>query len=226
MHIDARLRTIPSLRISKQISLGVSVRFRLYFTPLCDSPVGIETIERSPYSDYVKRCRRFGLLIRYALFQQSTWWSQIPTTRSMSGAAIGRSIYYGSSGGGFTALGLVGPDPGACAVVNNAQFDRTTWFSTAVEATWVKRLRSVELRHLSKLPLDRRDVLQQLAMLPTSPEVQYWVNTALKHDRQVSLPQWERNIEEFPHFHERMTCRRYYDESVGSPPLGKSETIA
>ena len=144
----------------------------------------------------------------------------------MSGAAIEQSIYYGSSGGGFTALGLVGLDPGACAVVNNAQFDWTTWFSTAVEATRVKRLRSVELSHLSKLPLDRRDVLQQLAMLPTSPEVQYWVNIALKHDRQVSLHQWERIIEEFPHFHERMTCRRYYDESVGSPPLGKSETIA
>lgn len=135
-------------------------------------------------------------------------------------------IYFGSSAGGYTALGLLALDPEAHAVVNNPQFDWTTWYSTAVQATRDSRLRSMPFKDLHLLGPERLDVLRRIATMPSPPSVEYWVNTALKHDREVALPHWNQVLEEFPHLHERMRCRRYHDTNAGTAPLGKSETIA
>ncbi len=144
---------------------------------------------------------------------------------TLTEGACDSPLYFGSSAGGFTALGLLAMDPKAHAIVNNAQFDWTTWYSSAVQNTRDRRLRSMPLTDLNLLAPERVDVLRRLAAIPSQASVDYWVNTALKHDRDVSLPHWERVLGESPHLHERMRCRRYHDMNAGSAPLGKSETI-
>lgn len=160
------------------------------------------------------------------------YWSVPDTARAISAIShlLGhpdgaQRTYFGSSAGGFTALGLAALDTEAHAVINNAQFDWTNWYPTAVDATRRNRLRSISLSELHHRHRERVDILHWIATLQTPPRVDYWVNTAIQHDGDVSLPHFERTIAEYPHLSERMTSWRYHDKNAGSAPLGKPETI-
>lgn len=136
-----------------------------------------------------------------------------------------KHVYYGSSAGGFLALALLYHDPEAKAVVNNAQFDWTRWYAPAVNKLRARRLKSMlpaDLR--SRYPL-RTNVLNLLSTMPHEPLVEYWVNTASDHDRDIDLPEFERFIQGFPTFGSTITCHEYHDPQAGHNPLAKGDTL-
>lgn len=132
-------------------------------------------------------------------------------------------IYFGSSSGGFLALALLAYDTQAKAVVNNAQFDWTTWYPSHVEALRVQRLESKPLSHLNR---SRTNVLQLLATKGVQPRIDYWVNTALPHDRQKAWPQFEQFLQENPTLTSTISFQRYNDDNAGHAPLSKEHTLS
>ena len=132
-------------------------------------------------------------------------------------------IYFGSSSGGFLALALLAYDTQAKAVVNNAQFDWTTWYTSQVEDLRVQRLESKPLSHFSR---NRTNVLQLLVTSGVRPRIDYWINTALPHDRQKALPQFEEFLQENPELTSTISCQRYNDKNAGHAPLSKERTLS
>lgn len=136
-----------------------------------------------------------------------------------------RRIYYGSSAGGFMALALLGDDEGASAVVNNAQFDWTRWMPTGLNP-----LR--EARFGNMLPLDlrrryplRTNVLQLLAKRDRPVRIDYHVNLASKHDREIDHPMLEEFVRSFPHLTKDVRVFPYKDSKAGHNPLPKNRTL-
>ncbi|MBD2765037.1 hypothetical protein IEE91_07530 [Kocuria sp. cx-455] len=160
------------------------------------------------------------------------YWTAPDTARAVRSVAelIGSTnpeqrAYYGSSAGGFMALALLYHDPEARALVNNAQFDWTRWFAPAVNALRYKRLAKLlpaDLR--DKYPL-RTNVLNLLSTLSQPPRVDYWVNTASEHDREIDYPEFERFSRNFPSLAVTMRCHEYRDTGAGHNPLSKADTL-
>lgn len=133
--------------------------------------------------------------------------------------------YYGSSAGGFMALALLYHDPYARALVNNAQFDWTRWFAPAVNELRSKRLGKLlpsDLR--DKYPL-RTNVLNLLSTMSRAPRIDYWVNMASNHDREIDHPEFERFLRDFSSLAATMQCHEYHDPEAGHNPLSKADTL-
>lgn len=130
-------------------------------------------------------------------------------------------LYFGSSAGGFLALAMQTHDPYSRAIVNNTQFDWTTWYPSAVNALLARRLDSRPTTTFN----DRTNVLDMIASKANQPRIDYWVNTALTHDRQVSLPQLERFMVQHPELTGGIVCHQYHDEKSGHAPLSKEKLL-
>lgn len=134
-------------------------------------------------------------------------------------------VYYGSSAGGFMALGLLADDPGARAVVNNAQFDWTRWMPTGVNALRRARFDGMlpaEIRR--KHPLTS-NVLNLLVRRDRPVCIDYHVNVASTHDRKEDLPTFNAFVAKHPHLCEQVRVHHYFDESAGHNPLAKEDTL-
>ncbi|GEM_PF-6479059 len=140
-------------------------------------------------------------------------------------AQASQRIYFGSSGGGFMSIGLCHYDPGSRAVVNNAQLDWTLWMTGAVNA-----LRSARFDNL--MPADIRmkwptttSVLKLIQSGNTSPQIDYLVNLASKHDSSVELPLMERFIKDNPQSASNIRVFKYRHQASGHNPLFKDIAI-
>lgn len=161
------------------------------------------------------------------------YWSIPDMSRAVSaistalGVADGeRRQYFGSSAGGFIALALASMDPSARALLNNAQFDWTSWFPTPVNTVQSGRLRNVSLEKLRTQAPERVDALNQWASRAEPPQLRYLVNTAARHDHEVSLSYVENLLTNRPDLTDRIRCERYHDETTGSAPLDQTRIIA
>ncbi|WP_345311342.1 hypothetical protein [Kocuria gwangalliensis] len=133
--------------------------------------------------------------------------------------------YFGSSAGGFIALSLLFHDPHARALVNNAQFDWTRWFAPAVNSLRRKRLGNRLPADLRKKYPQRTNVLNLLSTLSMAPRVDYWVNLASEHDREIDYPEFQRFKKQFPQIAKNMRCQKYKDANAGHNPMSKSDTL-
>lgn len=133
-----------------------------------------------------------------------------------------RRLYFGSSAGGFLAMAMHLRDPDSRAIVNNAQFDWTTWYPSAVQTLISRRLDSKQTATLR----GRTNVLDMIASQGIPPRIDYWVNTALTHDRQVSLPQLERFMVQQPTLTAGISVHQYLDDASGHAPLPKEKLLA
>lgn len=134
-------------------------------------------------------------------------------------------LYFGSSAGGFWAWSCAVMDPGARAVVNNAQIDWTRWMAGAVND--LRRLRFENLLPLeirTQLPT-RSSVLQLWKQQGHATRIDYWVNTSSGHDRVVDLPQVEAFARENPELTQNLRIHRYRDEASGHNPVGREATV-
>lgn len=134
-------------------------------------------------------------------------------------------LYFGSSAGGFMALGLLGNDPGARALVNNAQFDWTRWMATGVNALRHARFRGMlpaDIR--SRHPLTS-NVLRLLAHKGDPLKIDYYVNLASSHDRKQDLPTFNQFVAEYPHLCENVQVHHYFHAAAGHNPMQRRDTV-
>lgn len=136
-----------------------------------------------------------------------------------------RRAYYGSSAGGFMALALLGHDDGSTAIINNAQFDWTRWMASGLNP-----LRKARFGNMLPLDLRRRyplrtNVLNLLAKRDRPVRIDYHVNLASKHDREVDHPMLEEFIKSFPHLTKDVRVFPYEHPGAGHNPLPKELTL-
>lgn len=134
-------------------------------------------------------------------------------------------LYFGSSAGGFMSLALLSEDPGARAVINNAQFDWTRWMATGVNA----------LRHArfeGMLPADIRtahplttNVLDRLAEKAEPLRIDYHVNVASTHDRKQDLRVFQNFVVNHPQLCADVRVHHYFDPVAGHNPLSQTDTL-
>lgn len=161
------------------------------------------------------------------------YWSVPDTSRAVTAisAALGVTDgglrqYFGSSAGGFIALALASRDPAARVLMNNGQFDWTDGYPTAAKTVQSERLRNISLEALRSRTPERVDALSHWALCSEPPRVRYLVNTALRQDREISLPHVEKLLTNRPDLTDRIRCERYHDETVGSAPLDQGQILA
>ncbi|VEI50377.1 alpha/beta hydrolase family protein [Kocuria rosea] len=137
----------------------------------------------------------------------------------------GRRVYYGSSAGGFLALALLSDDEGASAILNNAQFDWTRWMATGLNP-----LRQARFANMLPLDLRRRyplrtNVLNLLVKRDRPVRIDYHVNLASKHDRDIDHPMFEEFVHSHPSLTRNVQVLPYDDVEAGHNPLPKGRTI-
>lgn len=136
-----------------------------------------------------------------------------------------RRIYYGSSAGGFMALALLADDPGACAVINNAQFDWTRWMPTDLNSLRAARFGNMlPLRLRLRYPL-RTNVLNMLVKRNHAARIEYHVNRASKHDREIDLPAFVDFVRTHPTLTADVRIQAYEDSEAKHNPLPKDQTL-
>lgn len=137
-----------------------------------------------------------------------------------------RRTYFGSSAGGFWALGLMHHDPGAAAVVNNAQFDWTRWMAGGVNALRKARFNgSLPATIRSGYPT-QTSALRLLTSGDQPRAVDYYVNLASQHDRTVDLEQARRFQIEEPHLSSAFRIHGYEDPETGHNPMSQDATLS
>ena len=133
--------------------------------------------------------------------------------------------YFGSSAGGFMSLALLADDPGARAVVNNAQFDWTRWMPTGVNALRHARFGGKLPATIRKLHPLSSNVLTLLAGRNEPLTVDYHVNVASTHDRQQDLPLFEAFVRAHPDLCGNVRIHRYFHSEHGHNPMPKADTL-
>lgn len=133
--------------------------------------------------------------------------------------------YFGSSAGGFMSLAMLGFDAGAHAVINNAQFDWTRWMATGVNPLRAARLDNALPLHLRQRHPLRTNVLNLLVKRNRPVRIDYHVNLASKHDREVDHPMFARFVRTQPALTEEVGVFPYEDPEAGHNPLSKERTL-
>ncbi|MEW1978960.1 hypothetical protein AB0271_11370 [Kocuria palustris] len=135
-------------------------------------------------------------------------------------------MYFGSSAGGFMSLALLSEDPGARAVINNAQFDWTRWMATGVNALRRARFEGM-------LPADIRtahpmttNVLDRIAEHGDPVRIEYHVNVASTHDRKQDLGTFQDFVVRHPELCADVRVHHYFDPVAGHNPLAQADTLS
>ena len=137
----------------------------------------------------------------------------------------GHRTYFGSSAGGFMSLAMLANDPGATAVINNAQFDWTRWMPTGLNPLREARFdNDYPLALRQRHPL-RTNVLRLLVKRRRPLRIDYYVNLASKHDREVDHPMFETFVARHPKMTQDVRIITYEDESAGHNPLHRNTTL-
>lgn len=134
-------------------------------------------------------------------------------------------LYFGSSAGGFWALGLMHHDPGSGAVVNNTQFDCTRWMAGGVNALRHARFQGSLPATIRRAYPERTSMLRLLATVDAARIVDYHVNASSPHDRTVDLEQARRFIAEHPRLAAGLRIHEYEDPVAGHNPLPQDRTL-
>lgn len=146
-------------------------------------------------------------------------------SRSMGSPRPQQRTYYGSSAGGFAALQELAFDPNARSIVNNPQIDWTRWHAHQVRAVLKSRYRGYTAKQVREEYPKRSNCLQNLYDTGARSTIDYWVNMASPHDRDVQLPIALDFIRNRPNICNNFTVHMYHDETLGHNPLGKIETL-
>lgn len=136
-----------------------------------------------------------------------------------------RRLYYGSSAGGFAALLELAYDRQSRAIVNNPQINWTRWYSPQVKPVLEAHFPRLNAKQVRERFPRRTNCLQTFAIVGGAANVEYWVNMAAAHDRDVQLPFALDFVRRNPQICRQFAIRMYYDEQRGHNPLSKPETL-
>lgn len=134
-------------------------------------------------------------------------------------------VYYGSSGGGFLSVALCAHDPGSRAVINNAQFDWTTWIPRTVTTLTEQRLGGMDAEAFKHSHPERANVLDLMLRTQPASHVDYWVNLGSDHDAEVDLGQVQDFLYQHPDFAPHWTIHKYHDAAAGHDAIDKATTV-
>ena len=134
-------------------------------------------------------------------------------------------VYYGSSGGGFLSVALSAHDPGSRAVINNSQFDWTTWIPRTVTTLTEQRLGGMDAEAFKHSHPERASVLDLMLRTPPASHVDYWVNLGSDHDAEVDLGQVKDFLYQHPDFASHWTVHTYQDAAAGHDAIDKATTV-
>lgn len=149
----------------------------------------------------------------------------IRLSRGLGASRPQQRTYYGSSAGGFATLQELAYDRRAHAVVNNPQIDWTRWHAHQVQPVLKARFPGFNAKQVREKFAKRANCLQNLADIGAKARIDYWVNMASAHDRDIQLPVTFEFIRSHPEICEKVSVHMYYDEKQGHNPLSKSETL-
>lgn len=136
-----------------------------------------------------------------------------------------RRVYYGSSAGGFMALTLLAGDAGAAAVINNAQFDWTRWMATGLNPLREARFDNMLPNRLRRAHPVRTNALNLLAKRGKPVSIDYYVNLASKHDREVDHPMFIDFVQSHPRLTRNVRIFPYEDPAAEHNPMPKEQTL-
>lgn len=133
--------------------------------------------------------------------------------------------YFGSSAGGFWAWSAAVLDDGSRAIVNNAQIDWTRWMAGAVNALRHARFDGILPATIRRRYPERTSVLRLWEATGSHPRIDYWVNTASPHDREVDLPQVVDFAEQHPELCAHLRIHEYEDAEAGHNPQSREAAL-
>lgn len=134
--------------------------------------------------------------------------------------------YFGSSAGGFMALAQLAHDPGAKALINNAQFDWTRWMPQGVNPLRQARFENLLPTQLRSQYPDRTNVLKLLAAHKAPLRVRYLVNLASKHDRLIDYPMFHEFLLDTAPLASEIEVNCYFEPDAGHNPLPRDRMVA
>lgn len=134
--------------------------------------------------------------------------------------------YFGSSAGGYAALVQLQWDPDASAIINNAQFDWTRWYSHQVQDVLDLHHPGENAQTLRRKRSGRTSALDNLAATDRSVKVDYYINLGSDYDRKIQLPIWQKFVIQHPEIAGQFTTHYYNDPTSGHNPLSKSDVIS
>lgn len=146
-------------------------------------------------------------------------------SRSLGISRPEQRTYYGSSAGGFATLLELAYDRRASAIVNNPQIDWTRWYVHQARPVLAAHFSGLNAKQVREGFPKRANCLQSLADAGAQAKVDYWVNMASAHDRDVQLPISFEFIRAHPEICASFSLNMYYDEKQGHNPLSKPATI-
>lgn len=136
-----------------------------------------------------------------------------------------RRLYYGSSAGGFAALLELAYDRRARAVVNNPQINWTRWYAHQVSPVLQSHFPRLDAKTVRERFPQRASCLHSFTKMGGAANVDYWVNMASQHDREVQLPIVLKTLRDSPEICRTFSIHMYYDEQQGHSPLSKQKTL-
>lgn len=139
--------------------------------------------------------------------------------------AAEQRTYYGSSAGGFAALQLLAYDRRSRAIVNNPQIDWTRWHAHQVRPVLNACYPGMTAADVRRKHPRRSHALDGLARIKARARIDYWVNMASAHDRDVQLPVTMDFLQRHPQLCDEITLHTYYDEDQGHNPLSRPQTV-
>lgn len=146
-------------------------------------------------------------------------------SRVLGAGTPSERTYFGSSAGGFLSIAMAALDPGALAIVNNAQIDWTQWMAGGVNELRNSRFDGMLPAQLRQELPTRTNVLNLLTQQKQAPAIEYWVNTASPHDRQVDLPLVQAFIESGSPSAANIRIHTYEDPDAGHNPMDRAATV-
>lgn len=134
--------------------------------------------------------------------------------------------YFGSSAGGFMALAQLAHDPGAKALINNAQFDWTRWMPQGVNPLRRVRFGNLLPTQLRSRYPQRTNVLKLLAAREVPLRIRYLVNLASKHDRLIDYPMFHEFLLNTAPLASEIEVSCYFEPDSGHDPLPRGRILA
>ncbi|RKQ36413.1 hypothetical protein [Kocuria tytonis] len=134
-------------------------------------------------------------------------------------------MYFGSSAGGFYSLALLADDPGALAVINNAQFDWTRWMPTGVNALRHARFGGMLPAAIRTSHPLTSNVLMLLKKRDVPVRIRYHVNVTSDHDRKQDLPLFRAFMSNAAHLCDEVSVHPYAHHTHGHNPMSRPATL-
>ncbi|UBH11652.1 hypothetical protein [Macrococcus armenti] len=133
--------------------------------------------------------------------------------------------YFGSSAGGFMALGLATFHKNATAIVNNPQTDVMKYERSAYIKLFERVFKDIDISTIQDIYKERLSIIEMIKQFQNVPKVYYFQNRFCEGDMKYHLSPFEKQLEELNIDKDVMNIIIYEDEIRGHNPPTKENTL-